>query len=242
MESKNRAQYHKLEFERLDQDAQLARSRELLDRMCRRRSVRQFSREPVPFELIENAIAVAGSAPSGANQQPWTFVVVSDPEVKQKIREAAEEEERIFYTSRASQEWLDALAHLGTDAVKTHLTDAPYLIVCFRQPFGYKPDPQSGEQKKVKHYYSDESMGIAVGFLISALHLSGLATLTHTPSPMRFLSELLNRPDNERAFVIIPVGYPDADAEVPVISKKPLSEILVRFPAPDQQVGAEKVD
>lgn len=220
------AQYQPLQFQRLDQETQLQRSREFLAQMRTRRTVRQFSREPVPIELIENAIAAAGTAPSGANQQPWTFVVVSDPQIKQQIREAAEKEERAFYQERASQEWLDALAHLGTDAIKEHLTDAPYLIVCFRQPFGYAADPVTGEKTKVKHYYSDESMGIAVGILLTALHLSGLATLTHTPSPMRFLGEVLNRPDNERAYVIIPVGYPAENAHVPVIKKKKLDEIM----------------
>jgi nitroreductase len=223
------AKYHPLNFKRLDTETQLQRSREFLVQMRKRRTVRQFSTEPVLYELIENAIAVAGTAPSGANQQPWTFVVVSDPELKQRIREAAEEEERAFYDGRASQEWLDALAHLGTDDIKTHITDAPYLIVCFRQPFGYEIDSQTGDRQKVKHYYSDESMGIAVGMLLSALHLSGLVTLTHTPSPMRFLGDVLNRPDNERAYVVIPVGYPAEDAQVPVIGKKPLNEILVRM-------------
>jgi len=223
------AQFQPLNFKYLDQKMQLQRSRSYLSQMKTRRTVRHFSNAPVPFELIQNAIAAAGTAPSGANQQPWTFAVVSDPELKQKIRAAAEEEERTFYNGRASQEWLDALAHLGTDEIKTHLTDAPYLIICFRQAFGYKIDPESGQKAKVKHYYSDESLGIAVGFLLSALHLSGLATLTHTPSPMRFLSEVLDRPDNERAFVVIPVGYPAADAEVPVIGKKSLSEIMVRY-------------
>ena len=221
------AQYQPLDFERLDPETQIQRSREFLAQMRKRRTVRDFSPEPVPLELIENAVAASGTAPSGANQQPWTFVVVSDPELKRRMREAAEEEERAFYNGRASQEWLEALAHLGTDDVKSHLTDAPYVIVCFRQAFGYRIDPQTSAKQKVKHYYSDESMGIAVGLLLTALHLSGLATLTHTPSPMRFLSELLNRPDNERAYVVIPVGYPAADAQVPVISKKALNEILV---------------
>ena len=225
----NHANYRPLNFERLDTETQLQHSREFLAQMRKRRTVRQFSTDPVSYELIENAIAVAGTAPSGANQQPWTFVVVSDPLLKRRIREAAEEEERAFYHGRASQEWLDVLAHLGTDDVKTHLSDAPYLIVCFRQPFGYRIDPQSGEKQKVKHYYSDESMGIAVGMLLTALHLSGLVTLTHTPSPMRFLGDVLNRPDNERAYVVIPVGYPAEDAQVPVIGKKSLGEILVRM-------------
>ena len=224
-----KANYHPLDFERLDTNTQLQRSREFLVQMRKRRTVRQFSTDPVPYELIENGIAAAGTAPSGANQQPWTFVVVSNPLLKQRIREAAEEEERAFYEGRASQEWLDALAHLGTNDIKTHITDAPYLIVCFRQPFGYEIDPQTGEKQKVKHYYSDESMGIAVGMLLTALHLSGLVTLTHTPSPMRFLAELLNRPDNERAYLLIPVGYPAKDAQVPLINKKSLGEILVRM-------------
>jgi nitroreductase len=223
------AHYQPLEFEQLDTETQLRRSRDFLAQMRKRRTVRQFSSEAVPFELIANAIAVAGTAPSGANQQPWTFVVVSDAAVKRQIREAAEEEERTFYQSRASQEWLDALAHLGTDEIKPHLTDAPYLIVCFRQPFGYRIDPETGAEQKVKHYYSDESMGIAVGMLLAALHISGLFTLTHTPSPMRFLSKVLNRPDNERAYVVIPVGYPAEKAQVPLISKKPLDEILVHI-------------
>ena len=223
------AHYKPLQFERLDTETQLRRSREFLAQMRKRRTVRQFSTDPVPFELIENAIAVAGTAPSGANQQPWTFVVVSDPAVKRQIREAAEEEERAFYEGRAPQEWLDALAHLGTDEIKTHLTDAPYLIVCFRQPFGFRVDLETGEARKIKHYYSDESMGIAVGMLLSALHISGLVTLTHTPSPMRFLAEVLNRPDNERAYVLIPAGYPAENAQVPVISKKPVDEILVHI-------------
>ena len=223
------AKYYPLDFERLDPETQLQRSREFLAQMRQRRTVRQFSTDPVPYELIENAIATAGTAPSGANQQPWTFVVITDPNLKRQIREAAEEEETAFYERRASQEWLDALAHLGTDEIKSHITDAPYLIVCFRQPFSYCIDPATGDKKRVKHYYSDESMGIAVGMLLTALHLSGLVTLTHTPSPMRFLGELLNRPENERAYVLIPVGYPSEDAQVPVISKKPLSEILVRI-------------
>lgn len=219
--------YHPLDFEVLDSAEQLRRSQEFMHTMLKRRTVRDFSEMPVPIELIENAITVAKNAPSGANQQPWTFVVVKDAEVKRKIREAAEEEERAFYSGRASEEWLDALSHLGTDEHKPHLTEAPYLIVCFRQSFGYATDPQSGEQRKVKHYYSDESTGIAVGMLLTALHISGLVTLTHTPSPMRFLSEVLGRPENERAYVVIPVGFPKDDATVPVITKKPLEEVMI---------------
>jgi nitroreductase len=223
-----KARFEPLSFERLPPGEQLGRSRRFLKRMQARRTVRHFSSEPVPFELIENAIATAGTAPSGANQQPWTFVVVSDPEVKRRIRVAAEEEERESYEGRMSREWLEALAPLGTDWRKPHLEDAPYLVVVFRQAYGLRRDPESGQEKKVKHYYSEESVGIAVGMLLCSLHQAGLATLTHTPSPMAFLSQILARPANERAYVVIPVGYPAEDAEVPVIEKKPLSEILVR--------------
>lgn len=223
------AQYQPLIFERLTPDEQLARSRQFLARMRSRRTVRDFSSEPVRFELIENAIAAAGTAPSGANQQPWTFVVVSNPEIKRQIRLAAEAEEKESYQHRMSQEWLDALAHLGTDWHKPHLEIAPYLIVVFRQAYGLKVDPQTGEETKIKHYYTEESVGIAVGFLLASLHQAGLATLTHTPNPMGFLSEILQRPPNERAYVVIPVGYPAENARVPVITKKPLDEIMVRW-------------
>jgi nitroreductase len=179
----------------------------------------------VPFHLIESAIRVAATAPSGANQQPWKFVVVSDPDVKRKIRIAAEEEERDFYAHRAPQEWLEALAPLGTDWHKPFLEDAPYLIIVFRIDYGLTVDPD-GSERKLKHYYVTESVGIAVGMLLSALHIAGLAALTHTPSPMGFLCEVLARPKNERPFVLIPVGYPAAEAEVPAIGKKPLSEVL----------------
>lgn len=221
------AQYHPLDFERLTPEEQLAASRQFLAQMSQRRTVRDFSTEPVPFELIENAVAAAARAPSGANQQPWTFVVVGDSDLKRRIREAAEAEERESYAHRMSQEWLDALSHLGTDWHKPHLEDAPYLIIVFRQSYGLAAD-ETGAPVKVKHYYSEESVGIAVGFLLAALHLSGLATLTHTPSPMGFLCDLLERPPNERPFVLIPVGYPADGAQVPVINKKPLGEVLVR--------------
>jgi iodotyrosine deiodinase len=204
-------------------DDMLRRSREFRDLMRQRRSVRQFAPDPVPFEVIENAIATAGSAPSGANQQPWTFVVVSDRETKRRMREAAEAEERTSYDHRMSQEWLRALAHLGTDWHKPHLTDAPYVIVVFEQVYGVRPDGS-----RYKHYYARESVGIAVGLLVAALHYAGLATLTHTPSPMGFLRDLLGRPANERPFVVIPVGYPAADCMVPQIDKKALDEIMVR--------------
>ncbi|MEZ4669786.1 MAG: nitroreductase family protein [Anaerolineae bacterium] len=218
-----------LAFERLTPDEQLAHSRQFLDTMRKRRTVREFSSDPVPFELIANAIATAGTAPSGANQQPWTFAVVSNPDIKRKIREAAEIEEKESYEHRMSDEWLAALAPLGTDWHKPHLEDAPYLIVVFRQAYGLQTDPQTEKSVKIKHYYSEESVGIAVGMLLASLHQAGLATLTHTPNPMGFLSEILQRPPNERAFVVIPVGYPAPDARVPDISKKSLDEIMIRF-------------
>ncbi len=186
----------------------------------RRRSVRDFSSRPVPREVIEDCLRAAGTAPNGANMQPWHFVVVGDPAVKRQIREAAEAEERAFYGGRASEEWLEALAPLGTDARKPFLEVAPYLIVIFAQNYGLTPDG-----KKIKHYYVSESVGIATGVLITALHHAGLACLTHTPSPMNFLSRILHRPPNERPFLILVVGYPADGAMVPDITKKPLEEI-----------------
>lgn len=211
-----------LDYVRPEQAAQLAASQRFLDSMRRRRSVRQFSTEPVPAELIVNAVAAAGTAPSGAHQQPWTFVVVTDAEVKRHMRAAAEEEERVFYERRASREWLRAIEEIGTDWEKPHIEDAPVVIVVFEQVYGL-----DGGRKR-KHYYVSESVGIAVGFLLAALHEAGLATLTHTPSPMKFLAELLERPENERAFCLIPVGYPAEDAVVPTLTRKPLDEICVR--------------
>ena len=219
-------QFQPLDFDGLSQTEQIRRSDEFLGRMLKRRSVRHFSSQPVPFELIANAIRAAGSAPSGANQQPWTFVVISDPDLKRQIRHAAEAEEKESYERRMSPEWLAALAPLGTDWRKPHIEDAPYVIVVFRQAYGIGRD-EAGKEKRVMHYYSDESVGIAVGFLLAALHISGLATLTHTPSPMKFLTRILDRPANERPYVLIPVGYPAAEALVPAISKKPLDEIML---------------
>jgi iodotyrosine deiodinase len=192
--------------------------------MSERRSVRAFSPEPVDERLVLNAIAVATTAPSGAHQQPWTFVLVNDPDVRARIREAAEAEERRSYAGRLGAEWLAALRPLGTDEHKPHLTDAPFLIVVFAQR--YYLDERTGD--KHKHYYVDESVGIAVGMLLTALHLAGLAALTHTPNPMRFLAEILNRPRNEKAFVVIPVGYPADDATVPDLTRKPLDHVLFR--------------
>jgi iodotyrosine deiodinase len=209
-----------LAFERLSEEEALRRSREFLARVAERRSVRQFSEEPVPHELIENAIRTAGTAPSGANQQPWTFVVVSDPDLKARLREAAEHEEDLLYTQRASDEYLEAIEPIGTDAHKPHVTDAPYLIAVFEQAWSRDAD---GEKRK--NYYVRESVGIAVGFLLLALHSAGLATLTHAPSPMGFLKAILERPENERPFLLIPVGYPADDAEVPRLEKKSLGDI-----------------
>ena len=189
-------------------------------KMQRRRTVRDFSDKPVPRQIIENCLRTAGTAPSGANQQPWHFVVVSDASLKRQIREAAEEEERAFYNGRASDEWLEALAPLGTDENKPFLEIAPYLIVIFAQSYGIT---EAGN--KVKHYYVTESVGIATGMLITAVHHAGLASLTHTPSPMKFLNQILGRPVNERPFLILVVGYPAADAQVPHLKKKSLDEM-----------------
>ena len=183
----------------------------------RRRTVRDFSDRPVPRDVIETALRAAGTAPSGANLQPWHFVGISGPETKKRIREAAEVEEREFYEHRASPEWLAALEPLGTDSSKPFLETAPYLIAVFLQKFGELPDG-----RKVKHYYPVESTGLATGILITALHHAGLVTLTHTPSPMKFLNEILDRPTSERPFLLLVAGYPADDAEVPDISRKPL--------------------
>jgi iodotyrosine deiodinase len=188
--------------------------------MQRRRSVRHFADRPVPREVVEDCLLAAGTAPNGANLQPWHFVVVGDPEVKRRIREAAEEEEREFYRNRAPQEWLDALAPLGTDEHKPFLETAPYLIAVFAQSYGLLPDG-----RRVKNYYVTESVGIATGILVTALHHAGLAALTHTPSPMGFLNRILERPANERPFLLLVVGYPAPDARVPAITKKPLDQI-----------------
>ena len=190
--------------------------------MARRRTVRQFSDRPVPRKLIENCLRAASTAPSGANMQPWKFVVVSDPALKKQIREKAEEEEHEFYTRRATPEWLAALEPLGTDELKPYLETAPYLIAIFVERFGMLPDG-----RKMKYYYAVESVGIATGMLITAIHHAGLASLTHTPSPMGFLNEILDRPDNERPFLILVVGYPAAEAVVPKIRKKGLDEISI---------------
>jgi len=210
----------RLKFNEVPEADMLNRAQAICDELRRRRTVRDFSDRAVPRSVIEACVRAAGSAPSGANLQPWHFVVVSDPATKCKIRAAAEEEEREFYTTRAPQEWLDALAPLGTDANKPFLETAPFLIAIFVQSYGVLPDG-----RKVKNYYASESVGIATGMLITALHHSGLATLTHTPSPMGFLNGILNRPDNERPFLLLVAGYPASGAQVPTITKKPLDEI-----------------
>jgi len=190
------------------------------DHIKNRRTVREFSDRPVPKEIIENALKAAGTAPSGANMQPWHFVVVSNPDLKKQMREAAEQEEKEFYEHRASEEWLKALEPLGTDEHKEFLETAPWLIVVFLKKFTF--DKQG---KRLKNYYTSESVGISCGFLLTALHYAGLATLTHTPSPMEFLNKLLKRPKDERAYMIIVTGYPADDARVPVIGKEPLDKI-----------------
>ena len=188
--------------------------------MRRRRTVRDFSSRSVALDIIENCIRTAGTAVSGANMQPWQFVVVQDQEIKRQIRLAAEKEERAFYEEKAPQEWLDALAPLGTDSNKPFLETAPYLIAIFQERFGRLPDG-----RKVKHYYAVESVGIATGLLIAAIHNAGLVCLTHTPSPMGFLNEILERPRSERPFLLLVVGYPADHVKIPDISKKDLGDI-----------------
>ncbi len=207
--------YHEYPVDEMKQ-----RAGQFYELMKRRRSVRQFSDRAVPREIIETCLLTAGTAPNGANLQPWQFVVIGDADIKRQIRQAAEEEEKAFYGGRASEEWLDALSHLGTDADKPFLETAPYLIAIFAQSYGVGEDGG-----KIKHYYVQESVGIATGLLIAAIHEAGLVSLTHTPSPMGFLNDILGRPANERPFLILVVGYPAAEVTVPVISKKPLAEI-----------------
>ena len=209
-----------LEYVEYEPVEMLSRSDHYLEEMQRRRSIREFSDRSVDRRIIENCLKVAGSAQSGANLQPWHFVVVETAKTKHKIRIAAEKEERAFYNGKAPQEWLDALAPLGIDADKPFLETAPYLIAIFQKRYG-----QLKDGRKVKHYYATESVGIATGFLIAALHHAGLACLTHTPSPMGFLRDVLGRPKSERPFLLLVVGYPAGDARIPDISKKNLAEI-----------------
>ena len=198
------------------------RAQAFLAEMDRRRSVRDFSDRPVPRELVERAIQTASTAPSGAHMQPWTWVAVSDADLKRQIRQAAEEEERASYGGRMSDEWLDALAPLGTDWQKPFLETAPWIVVLFAQRYGLNDD---GSRRK--HYYVQESCGIAAGLFVAALHHMGLATLTHTPSPMRFLTEILDRPAGEAPFILFPVGYPSDGATVPDLTRKSLEEVAV---------------
>lgn len=209
-----------LNFERYPEEEMLARAEDYYQLMKRRRSVRDFSSQPVPRAIIEQCLLTAGSAASGANCQPWHFAVVEDPDLKRRIRIEAEQEERAFYEEKAPQAWLDDLAPLGTDADKPFLEIAPYLIGVFQQRFGL-----NSQGEKQKHYYATESVGLATGLLIGALHQAGLACLTHTPSPMKFLNQLMDRPRSERPFLLLVVGYPADNAVVPDITKKALSEI-----------------
>ena len=199
------------------------RSSKFLDKMQKRRSVRHFSLEPVPMEAVRNCISAAGTAPSGAHKQPWTFCLVTDSEIRSKIRAAAQEEEYRNYNGRMSDEWLRDLEPFKTDHIKPFIEDAPGLIIVFKHAFG------KDETGKTRNYYVNESVGIAVGILLTALHEIGLVALTHTPSPMNFLSEILARPDNERAYLNIPFGFPSSDCEVPDLERKPIDEILKEY-------------
>lgn len=202
----------------------IERSEVFFKEMNGRRSVREFSSKHVPRKLIENIIKTASTSPSGANKQPWTFCAVSDPEIKRKIRIAAEKEEKESYESRMNEEWLKDLKHFGTNVQKPFLEEAPWLIVVFKKVFDY-----DDEGKKLQNYFVNESVGLASGLLITAVHHAGLVTLTHTPSPMRFLSEILNRPDNERPFLLLPVGYPKEPCYVPDIKRKDLDDVAVFY-------------
>lgn len=213
--------FQRLEFEEKSPDEMRQAARDFYARIRRRRTVRDFSTRPVPLEIIEEALKTAGTAPSGANMQPWHFVVVGNAELKQKIRIAAEIEEKEFYEHRASQEWLDALEPLGTNEHKPFLDEAPWLIAVFLKKFSF-----DAQGRRLKNYYTAESVGIACGLLLSALHWAGLVSLTHTPSPMKFLNELLDRPVDERPYMLIVTGYPAEGAQVPVIGKEPLERIV----------------
>jgi iodotyrosine deiodinase len=221
-----KSETEKLDFQRRAEADMRERAEGFHATMKRRRTVRDFASDPVPLDVIDRAIATAGLAPSGANQQPWHFAVVTDPAVKKRIRLAAEEEERAFYAGRAPQEWLDALAPLGTNWEKPFLEEAPVLIAIFAERWGI-----DAKGEKVSHYYVPESVGIATGFLIAALHDAGLATLTHTPSPMGFLNEICRRPEREKATILLVVGYPKDGARVPVSAgiKKPLDAIRTKI-------------
>ncbi len=218
------------EYRAYPEEEMRRRARALREELSGRRSIREFSDRHVPRDIIEQCLRTAGSAPSGANMQPWKFVAIADPAIKHRIREAAEEEERHFYEHRASQQWLDALAPLGTDADKPFLEKAPWLIAIFEERWGTGEDGQ-----RRKHYYPTESVGLASGFLLAALHHAGLATLTHTPSPMKFLNRILERPAHERPFLLLVTGYPADGVRVPDIGRKGLDEIAVFFDGGEQE-------
>jgi iodotyrosine deiodinase len=207
-----------------DENEMVERSSFFYDFMDKRRSVRFFSKKDVPLEIVNNILKTASTAPSGANKQPWTFCVVRNPELKANIRELAENEERINYSGRMSDRWLDDLAPLGTDAVKEFLTEAPWIIVVMKKTYDL-----TNEREKSNNYYVNESVGIACGMLISAIHFAGLVTLTHTPSPMNFISKALNRPENEKPYLILPIGYALESATVPDIKRKTLDEVAIYY-------------
>lgn len=215
--------FKKYQWTKLSTEEQLAKSKDLFLKMDSRRSIRGFSEERVSLEAVKNAIKIASTAPSGAHKQPWTFCLISSPELKREIRLAAEEEEKLNYSQRMSREWLKDLEKFKTNWEKPFLEKAPYLIVVFKKVYD-----NDGEGKKT-NYYVNESVGLATGFLLMALHQTGLYALTHTPSPMRFLSKILARPENERPFLLIPVGYPEEDHEVPILERKKEKEILIEY-------------
>ena len=217
--NKSSASFQPLHFAHKRPEEMVDQSARFYDQMRTRRTVRHFSQRPIPMEAVENALRAAGTAPSGANRQPWHFVVITEPDLKAQIRTAAEREEQAFYGGRAPDEWLDALAPLGTDEHKPFLEEAPCLIAIFLKRYGTDEDGA-----RQKNYYVMESVGIATGLLIASLHLSGLATLTHTPSPMQFLHALLERPEEERPYLLLVVGYPQDDAQVPQISRRGMEE------------------
>ncbi|MHA7131926.1 nitroreductase family protein [Algoriphagus namhaensis] len=226
MSEKKRIKGHlhiRYEAEKRTASELLQRSQDFYTMMDRRRTIREFEKTPIDRSVLEQIIRTAGTAPSGAHKQPWTFCLISDPEIKKKIREAAEEEEKISYTSRMTDTWKNDLKPLGTDWEKPFLEEAPYLIVVFKQSYGM----ENGE--KVQHYYVNESVGIACGFLIAAIHQAGLATVTHTPSPMNFLSQILNRPSHEKPFLLLPVGYPKENTYVPDIERKKLEDFMISY-------------
>lgn len=221
MQETQHISYNQIKF---DEDEMVERSSSFYDFMDKRRSVRFFSTKDVPLEIVNNILKTASTAPSGANKQPWTFCVVRNPELKAQIRELAENEERINYNGRMSDRWLDDLAPLGTDAVKEFLTEAPWIIVVMKKTYDL-----TDEGEKSNNYYVNESVGIACGMLISAIHFAGLVTLTHTPSPMNFISKALNRPENEKPYLILPIGYALESCTVPDIKRKTLDEVAIYY-------------